>query len=63
MLEEFELIMQEYKEDNHVIKTSSQLLLYHVEDVLGMAQIKSGKFSKQMENFDLKLAVEEIMGI
>lgn len=34
---EFELILDDFREDNQVIKTSSKLLLYHVEDVLGMA--------------------------
>lgn len=46
-----------------MLKTSSRLLLYHVEDVIGLAQIKSGKFTKILEEFDVKSAVEDIMSI
>ena len=46
-----------------MLKTSSKLLLYHVEDVIGLAQIKSGKFSKVQEHFDVKTAIEEIISI
>ena len=46
-----------------MLKTSSKLLLYHVEDVIGLAQIKSGKFTKILEHFDVKTAVEEIVSI
>ena len=56
-------IMEDYKEDHQIIKSSSKLLLYHVEDILGMAQIKAGKFSKRLEVFDLKTAIEEVINI
>lgn len=46
-----------------MLKTSSKLLLYHVEDVIGLAQIKSGKFTKILEDFDIKTAVEDIVSI
>ena len=43
--------------------SSSKLLLFHVEDILGMAQLKSGKFGKVIAKFSLKTAVDEIMHI
>ena len=56
-------ILDDYRKDNQVLKTSSRLLLYHVEDVIGLAQIESGKFTKILEQFDVKSAVEDIMSI
>lgn len=43
--------------------SSSKLLLFHVEDILGMAQLKSGKFRKIIAKFNLKTAVDEIIHI
>lgn len=43
--------------------SSSKLLLFHVEDILGMAQLKSGKFRKVISKFNIKTAVDEIMHI
>ena len=37
--------------------------MFHVEDILGMAQLKSGKFRKVINKFNVKTAVEEIMHI
>jgi signal transduction histidine kinase len=38
-------------------------LQFHVEDILGLAQIKSGKFSKNSSVFEVKKAIEEIVKI
>jgi len=32
-----------------------------IQDLLDYAQIRSGKFRKNLKNFDIKLAVEEIV--
>jgi hypothetical protein len=40
---------------------SSNLLHFHVEDVLGLAQINSGKFKKNPTKFNMKGAIEEIV--
>ena len=44
-------------------KSSSKLLLFHVEDILGMAQLKTGKFRKVIGKFSVKTAIDEIMNI
>ena len=56
-------IFQEYTNSLQTQKTSSSLLLMNVEDILGFAQIRAGKFSKNIKLFDIKKAVEEIMVI
>ena len=35
----------------------------NVEDILGFAQIKAGKFSKHTKEFNVKKAIEDIMSI
>ena len=42
---------------------SSQILLFHVEDVLGMAQMKTGKFRKNETKFNVRRAINEIVNI
>ena len=39
------------------------MLLLHVEDILGYAQLKAGKFVKIMKRFNIRKAVEEIVSI
>jgi signal transduction histidine kinase len=41
--------------------SSSNLLLLNVEDFLGLAQIKAGKFFKNINKFNIKTTIEEIM--
>lgn len=48
---------------NKIQRTSSNHLLFHVEDVLGIAQIRAHKFSKQLKKFNLKKAIEEVIQI
>jgi signal transduction histidine kinase len=45
------------------MRTSSELLLLHVEDILGYAQLKAGKFIKNIQKFNVKKAVEDIVNI
>ena len=39
------------------------MLNYLVADILDFAQMKQGKFRKNIQYFDLKLAVEEVISI
>jgi signal transduction histidine kinase len=39
------------------------LLLLNVEDILGFAQLKAGKFYKDIKKFNIKRAVQEIISI
>ena len=47
----------------NVMKTSSRLLLFNVEDVLGMAQIRAQKFQKTISEFNLRRCLEEVVSI
>ena len=42
------------KYSNHIQVTSSKLLQFNVEDILGIAQIKAGKFTKKQNKFNIK---------
>jgi signal transduction histidine kinase len=44
-----------------VMTSSSNMLLHHVEDILGYAQLKAGKFIKNIENFNIQKTVEDII--
>ena len=48
---------------NKILQSSSQQLLFHVEDVLGMAQIRAEKFTLNLSEFNLEKAVEEVISI
>ena len=48
---------------NEIQTSSSNLLLLNVEDILGYAQLKAGKFVKNIKKFNIKRAVEEIISI
>ena len=61
--EKYERFLQEIEKSNKIQKNSSQLLLFHVEDVLGMAQLKSGKFRKNESRFNIRRAIDDIIDI
>ena len=46
-----------------IMKTSSQLLLFNVEGILGVAQIRANKFQKNITEFDVGKCLDEIVGI
>jgi signal transduction histidine kinase len=43
--------------------SSSNILNFLVNDILDFAQVKDGKFRKNLEIFDLKESVEEIIAV
>jgi len=47
----------------NIMTSSSNLLLLNVEDILGYAQLKAGKFVKNIRRFNIKRAIEEIVSI
>ena len=61
--EKYEKFVQEIEQSNVIQRNASQLLLFHVEDVLGMAQLKSGKFRKNESRFNVRRAIEDIVDI
>ncbi len=42
---------------------SSHMLLFHVEDILGLAQIRADKFTKNEANFSIKNAIDEVISM
>ena len=51
------------KECNDIQSTSSKLLNFFVKDLLTLSQLDGGKFRKDLSNFDVRVAIKEIMGI
>lgn len=45
------------------MNSSSSLLLLNVEDILGYAQLKAGKFQKIVKRFNIKRCIEDIVSI
>ena len=56
-------ILERMEESNIIQITSSQLLQFHVEDILGLAQIKDGKFHKNVERINIEMTVQEVVKI
>ena len=56
-------IYEQISRGNLVQTSSSSLLLLNVEDILGFAQLKAGKFTKIVKRFNIKRAIEEIVSI
>lgn len=48
---------------NEISQSSSNLLLLNVEDILGYAQLKAGKFTKIIKKFNIKRCIDDIIGI
>ena len=46
-----------------ISKTSSKLMLYNVEDLLDYGQMESGNFRKNIMQFDVKNAIQEILNV
>jgi len=51
----------EMMRSSSVMKQSSKLLLFFVQDLLDFAQIKQKKFTKHIEEFSIKEAMEELV--
>ena len=56
-------IQTQMSKGNLIQTSSSSLLLLNVEDILGFAQIKAGKFVKVLKRFNLKKAIQDIQSI
>ena len=56
-------IVFELKEGQKVQKASSTMMSFLVQDLLDYAQIKAGKFRKNIVSFDIRKMVEEVMCI
>ena len=58
-----EEVYTEISKSVSIMSSSSNLLLLNVEDILGFAQIKAGRFVKDVKKFNIKRAIEEIVAI
>ena len=62
-LESLQRIKKDMQYSNQIQITSSKLLQFNVEDILGIAQIKAGKFTKKNNKFNIKKAIEEVIQV
>ena len=60
---QLQFIYKQVIKGNEIQTSSSSLLLLNVEDILGYAQLKAGKFVKNIKKFNIKRAVDEIVSI
>ena len=60
---QLEDIYNEIMKSINLMTSSSNLLLLNVEDILGFAQLKAGKFVKNIKRFSIKRAIDEIVAI
>lgn len=56
-----DLIVREFSKGYKIQMSSSQLLLLNVEDILGFAQLKAGKFIKIIKKFNIKRCIDDIV--
>lgn len=56
---ELKSIYSNFSKGVRQLSSSSNLLLLNVEDILGFAQIKAGKFYKNIQRFHIKRLVED----
>jgi len=60
---QIEFFYLEVVKGNDIQTSSSNFLLLNVEDILGYAQLKAGKFRKIIKRFNIKRAIDEIISI
>jgi signal transduction histidine kinase len=60
-LEKQSIIMEKLKNGWKIQQSSANILTFIVQDLLDYAQIKSGKFRKNIMEFNVITAVEEVM--
>ena len=63
MVQQLAEIYEEVTKSITIMNSSSNLLLLNVEDILGYAQLKAGKFVKNVSKFNIKRAIDEIVSI
>ena len=55
--------MEELFLSNKVQNSSAKVMKYLIQDLLDFAQMKAGKFRKNVKKFDVKEIIEETMSI
>jgi len=57
------IIITKLTEGMKVQESSANMMKFLVQDLLDFAQIKSGKFRKNISNFNIRESIEEVMCI
>ena len=60
---QLETIISKLEDGLFVQESSSNLMIFIIQDLLDYAQLKAGKFRKNLSQFDVRDAVEQIMQI
>jgi hypothetical protein len=63
IIKQLQQIYENMVKGNMIQTCSSSLLLLNVEDILGYAQLKAGKFQKIVKKFNIKRCIEDILSI
>ena len=58
---QLETIISKLEDGLFVQESSSNLMIFIIQDLLDYAQLKAGKFRKNLSQFDVRDAVEQIM--
>ena len=56
-------ILKDHVESNTTQINSEKILNFLVQDILDFAQLSVGRFRKNVHNFDLEQAIEEVLSI
>ena len=59
----FSKIMEDLENGMVVQESSANVMSFLVQDLLDYAQIKAGKFRKNISNFDIRKSIETVMCI
>jgi signal transduction histidine kinase len=62
-LNKFEGILQELDAGQVIQESSTNLMSFLVNDFIDLAQIKNNKFRKNIQQFDIRDAIEEVMSV
>ena len=61
--DELEKIFGNFTKSLEVSQSSTNLIRFNVEDILALPQLKAGKFTKNIQNNDIRHGTHEVMGI
>jgi hypothetical protein len=60
---EMDDIIEDMKSSMSICLSSCKLLVFNVEDIMALPQLREGKFTKNINLISIKSAVEEVMSI
>jgi len=63
LLSQFSTTLKKLKEGGRIQDSSIEIMSFIIQDLLDYAQIKAGKFRKNIEAFDVEEAVAKVLSI